>query len=247
MEYAIYPFEYIRITQTHAEGNHLPHWNPFKDYADKPWDEGVKDSGRSYFIPQNDYIVDEIILSSYSVRLTTKNKVITPFKNEADYLHITLTHIEQNDLKKLKVGQIIHKGEKLILEGKGGASAYHFHITANFGKYYGIKLNSNGKYCFVYDKSLLPDEAFFVDLSFTQILNARIYNFKQVPIIYKKGDVGDNITKINYFLAQKVYGNYFGDYTEACVKVFQKQNKLAETGVINNETLNKMKEQGLKI
>lgn len=182
MENAIYPFDYMRITQRHDEGNHLPHWKDVTNYSDKPWDEAVKDSGRQYFIPQNDYIVDEIILSSYSIRLTTKNKVITPYKNEPDYLHLTLTHIEQNDLKKLKVGQTINKGEKLILEGKGGASAYHFHITANFGNYYGIKLNNNDKYVFCYDKSLIPDEAFFVDKSFTNIINNKNYNFKE----YKK-------------------------------------------------------------
>ena len=39
MEYAIYPFDYMRITQSHNDGNHVPHWNPFRDYADKPWDE----------------------------------------------------------------------------------------------------------------------------------------------------------------------------------------------------------------
>ena len=247
MEYAVYPFEYIRITQTHDEGNHLPHWKNVVNYSDKPWDEAVKDGGRQYFIPQNDYIVEEIILTSYSARLVTKNKVITPYKNEADYLHITLTHIEQVTLKKLKVGQVIHKGEKVILEGKGGATANHFHITANFGKYYGIKLNNNNKYVFCFDKSLLPDEAFFIDTKFTTILNSRIYNFKKVPETYKKGDSGENVTKINNFLAQFVYGNYYGDYTEANVKVFQKQNNIPETGVIDEQTLVKMREQGLKI
>lgn len=179
-EYAIYPFEYMRITQRHDEGNHLPHWNLSKNYSDKPWDEGVKDSGRSYFIPQNDFIIDEVILSSYSVRLTSVNKLYIPYKEESDYLHITLTHIEQNDLKKLKKGQIIKKNEKIILEGKGGANAYHFHITANLGNYYGIKLNSNNKYCFVYDNSLIPTEAFYIDSDFTTIIDNRNYEMKKL-------------------------------------------------------------------
>ena len=247
MEYAVYPFDYMRITQRHDEGNHLAHWNPFKDYADKPIDEGVKDGGRQYFIPQNDYIIDEIIESSFSLRLTTLNKVITPFKDEPDFLHITLTHIEKEDLKKLKEGQIIHKNEKIILEGKGGASANHFHCTYNFGKYYGIRKNSNGKYCFVYDKSLLPTEAYFIDSSFTTILNSRNYEFKEIPVLYKKGDTGENISKIDYFLAQYVYGNYYGEYTESNVKTFQKENNLEITGIIDEITLNKMKEKGLKL
>ena len=64
---------------------------------------------------------------------------------------------------------------------------------------------------------------------------------------YCKGNYGNDIEKINNFLSERVKGTYFGDYTEGCVKVFQRQNELMETGIINNETLNKMKEQGLKL
>ena len=223
MEYANYPFDYMGISQRHDEGNHLPHWNPFKDYADKPWDEACQDKGRSYFIPQNDYIIDEVIMTSYSVRLTSVNKVKIPYKNEPDYLHLTLTHMEIEDLQKLKAGQIIKKGTKLMLEGdEGGAYGYHFHCTANLGKYYGIKKNSNDKYVFVYDKSLLPDEAFYVDKSFTNIVDNRRYNFKNTPIENKEND-----------------------YFKASVKVFQNHNKLDETGIIDSKTYNKLKEQGL--
>ena len=54
-EYAVYPFDYMCITQRYDQGNHIPHWKNSKNYSDKPWDEACKDSGRSYFIPQNDY------------------------------------------------------------------------------------------------------------------------------------------------------------------------------------------------
>ena len=64
---------------------------------------------------------------------------------------------------------------------------------------------------------------------------------------YTKGMSNEDIRKIDDFLANKVKGNYFGDYTEACVKVFQRQNELNETGIINSDTLDKMKEQGLKL
>lgn len=224
MEYSNYPFDYMRITQRHDEGNHKAHNDPFKDYADKPWDEAVKDGGRSYFIPQNDFIIDEIIIDSYSIRLTTKNKVTIPYQKEPVYLHLTLTHIEQEDLKQLKVGELIPKGSKLILEGKGGASAYHFHITANLGNYYGIKLNANGKYCFVYDKSLLPSEAFYVNESFTNLLDNRRYTFEVTPKLSKETD-----------------------YFKASVKIFQLHNNLESTGIIDSKTLSKLKEQGLAL
>lgn len=61
---------------------------------------------------------------------------------------------------------------------------------------------------------------------------------------FKKGDSGKNVEKICEFFANQVKGDYFGDYAEACVKVFQKQNKLEQDGCIGPITLAKMKEKG---
>lgn len=190
-EYSVYPFEYMRITQRHDEGNHLPHWNPFKDYADKPWDEAVKDGGRQYFDPSNEYRIVEILglnsTTTNSVRLESVNKLKIPYQEEPVILEITLTHMNEETIQKLKVGQIIHKHEKIILEGSDGATANHFHCTANIGKYYGFKKNSNGKWCYVYEKSLLPDEAFYIDKNFNNIINAKGYNFQEMPTMKKVG------------------------------------------------------------
>ena len=248
-EYSIYPFDYMRITQNHNQGNHIPHWNPFKDYADKPWDEASKDGGRQYFIPQNNYVIEEILIDVRSVRLRTEKEVKIPYQEEPIILYVTLTHMKKETLDRLRVGQVIHKGEKVILEGnEGGASGNHFHCTANIGKYYGLKHNSNGKWVFCYEKSLLPDEAFYVDPNFTTIINANGYNFNEIPTVMEKGDVGENISKLNYFLAQKVYGTYYGDYTEACVAVYKKQHNIPGDGsTIDTQTLEEMKKEGLKI
>ncbi len=61
---------------------------------------------------------------------------------------------------------------------------------------------------------------------------------------FKKGDSGKNVEKICEFFSNQVKGDYFGDYAEACVKVFQKQNKLEQDGCIGPITLAKMKEKG---
>ena len=63
---------------------------------------------------------------------------------------------------------------------------------------------------------------------------------------FKKGDSGVKIEKIDDFFANKVKGDYFGDYTIAIVKEFQRQNKLEQDGNIGPITLAKMKEQGFK-
>ena len=191
-EYAIYPFEYMRITQNHKGeipnssqiGNHLAHWKPNVNYSDKPWDEAGKDGGRDYFVAKNEYKIVEKLGSQsggYAVRLETTHKVYIPYKDDAVILEITLTHLNYDDWSKLSNGQILKVGTKIMREGtSGGATGNHFHITANLGKYYGLLQNSNGKWCFTYEKSLLPDEAYYVDGS-VKILDANGYKFKEVP------------------------------------------------------------------
>ncbi len=186
-EYAIYPFSVMNITQNYNQGNHIPHWKNVTNYSDKPWDEACKDSGRSYFEPQNDFIIEEVLglntSTTNTVRLKSVNKLYIPYKEEADYLYITLTHMNEDNLKQVSKGQTLKKGTKILLEGTdGNATGNHFHITANIGKYYGLKQNNNGKWCYTYEKSLLPEEAFYIDSSFTTIKNSNGSTFKEKPV-----------------------------------------------------------------
>lgn len=185
-DYAIYPFDYLCITQRYDQGNHIPHWKGSKNYSDKPWDEACKDGGRSYFIPQNDYKIVQILglgttAVTNSVRLVSVNKLTMPC-GRTDYLELTLTHMNEDNLKKVKAGQILKKGSKILMEGTDGrATGNHFHITANIGKYYGLLENSNGAWCFTYQKSLLPQEAFYINPKFTNIISTNGIKFKEVP------------------------------------------------------------------
>ena len=186
-EFAIYPFKHMNITQRHDQGNHKPHWYKVTNHSDKPWDEACKDTGRSYFEPQNDFLIQEVkglntTKSTNSVRLKSVNKLYIPYKKEPDYLYVTLTHMNESNLKQVKVGQILKKGTKILMEGTDGqATGNHFHITANIGKYYGLLQNNNGKWCWTYEKSLLPNEAFYLDKDYTNIKNANKYSFKEAP------------------------------------------------------------------
>lgn len=199
-EYAIYPFDTMRITQRHDEGNHLAHWKPTANYMDKPWDEAGKDGGRDYFVAKNEYKIVEKSGSQkygYNVRIETTHNVYIPYKEEAAILEVTLTHLNYDDWSKLSNGQIIKVGQRLMREGTSGqASGNHFHITANIGKYYGFFENSNGKYCFTYEKSLLPDEAYYIDGS-VKILDAKGYNFKEVPKMEHVGNPVERNTKVD--------------------------------------------------
>ena len=196
-EYAIYPFKNINITQNYNQGNHNNHWYGSTNYIDKPWDEAGIDKGREYFVPQNDFIVEEVLgINSNvtnSVRLKSVNKLYLPIGNY-DYLHITLSHMNEDNLKEVKVGDILRKGTMILLEGNDGiATGNHFHITANLGKYYGFLKNSNGSWCFTYEKSLLPEEAFYVDSKFNVIVNTNGSQFIEVPSFFVGVPVEKNI------------------------------------------------------
>lgn len=185
-EYAIYPFNVMNITQNYDDGNHVPHWKNVTNHSDKPWDEACKDSGRSYFEPQNDFIVEEVLglntSTTNTVRLKSVKKLYMPYKEKADYLKLTLTHINESNLKQVKKGDVLKKGTKLLLEGTdGNATGNHFHITANIGKYYGLLKNNNKKWCYTYEKSLLAHEAFYINSNFTTIKNSNGSTFKEVP------------------------------------------------------------------
>ena len=110
-EYSIYPFEYMRITQRHDEGNHLPHWYPTANCSDKPWDEAVKDGNRQYFDPSNEYRIVEILglgtTTTNSVRLESVEKLKIPYQEEPVILEVTLTHMEEETIKQLKTIQSI--------------------------------------------------------------------------------------------------------------------------------------------
>ncbi len=251
MEVALYPFEYMRITQRHDEGNHIPHWSPtpYPLLTDKPWDEACKDVGKSYFTPYNDFKIVEKLgnqRTGCSVRLESVNLLKIPFQKEPVKLELTLTHMNQDNFDKVKVGQILTKGSKILMEGTSGqASGNHFHCTANIGAYEGFYRNSNNKYVFAYKKSLLPNEAFYVDTSKTEILNSKKYNF--IGVNYKKGMRSQEVANIDDFLAQKVRGDIFGDYTLEAVKVFQNKEALKPTGEVDLKTFEKLLEKGAKL
>lgn len=186
-EFAIYPFRYMNITQNHNQGNHIGHHKGSKNYSDKPFDEACKDGGKSYFEPKNDFIIEEVLglgttAVTNSVRLKSVNKLYIPYKEEPDYLYLTLTHMNEDNLKQVKKGQILKAGTKILMEGDDGwSTGFHFHITANLGKYYGLLKNTNGSWCFTYDKSLLPNEAFYLDTNWTKVIYANGYAFQPVP------------------------------------------------------------------
>ena len=249
MYYFTYPFKKMSISQNYNQGNHKPHWYNSKNYKDYPIDECCGDNKKDPCYAPVDMKVVRIYglnttTTTNAIVLQTTEKVRTPIGDKI--VIMTLTHPDESDIKKLKVGQVIKKGSIICYEGKDGqATGNHIHLTVGTGSYKGLYKNSNGKYCFVETTTNKPEELIYVNTKFTKILNADGINWKKVTTdkvpsssflpargYFQKGDSGKNVEKIDNWLATLVKGNYYGDYTEQMVKALQ--NKGKQDGLYND-------------
>ena len=184
MYYFTYPFKKMSISQNYKQGNHKPHWYNSKKNNDYPIDECCGDSGRSPVYAPVDMKVVKIYglnttKTTNSIVLQTTSKVRTPIGDKI--VIMTLTHPEESDIKKLKVGQIIKKGNIICYEGRDGhATGNHIHMTVGTGSFKGLLENSNGKWCFIESTVNKPEEIFYVNTKFTSIKNSNGINFKKI-------------------------------------------------------------------
>lgn len=186
--YLTYPMKTMKITQGYT-GNysHNPHsaGTP-KDY---PWDEAGADSGREYFYCPCDkmkvvriYGVGNRGANTMWLQSTSK---VDFADGTSDYLTILVIHPNDDDLKKIKVGQTYTRGQQICREGTdGNATGNHFHFAAGKGKITGNGWTQNSKNAWVLTTTkgnFKPEQLFFIDKSFTKIINNCGLKFKEKP------------------------------------------------------------------
>lgn len=183
--YLVYPCKVMNITQSYdGKGSHKEHYLGVP--CDYPIDEACEDTGRSWFYCPCDRmkVVRIYTKGTNTIWLQSVDKVITPLYGE-DYVTITVTHPEDDDLKKIKVGDIFMRGSKMFREGKdGNATGNHFHISVGLGKMKSIGWVSNSKGAWVScttNGMIKPQNAFFIDEKFTTIKNSKGINFLTLP------------------------------------------------------------------
>lgn len=177
--YLIYPCKTMRITQSYnGKTSHLPHTTgELKDY---PIDEGCTDSGRDYIYCPCDKMT---VVRIYGVGTKGTNTIwlqsdskVTFADGTKDYFTMLITHPEDSELKKLKVGQSFRRKEKICREGKDGATGNHFHISGGKGKMLnnGWAKNTRGKWVITTEKgSEKPENLFFIDQGFTSVKDTK--------------------------------------------------------------------------
>lgn len=185
--YLTFPMKYLTVTQTYnGKTSHLPHTTgTLKDY---PVDLGGADSGRDYVHCPCDEMK---IIRIYGVGNSGVNSVwATSVKKvffadgTSDYVTMQFTHMNDDDLKKIKVGQVFKRKDKMFREGKDGATANHIHLSVGKGKSKGNgwAKNSSGKWVLTTTGGAVkPEKAFYVDKEFTSVIKTGGLNFINMP------------------------------------------------------------------
>lgn len=185
--YLTYPCKYINISQNY--NSRFSHSiNSTGTPSDFPIDEACKDSGRDWFFCPCDEMEVKRIYGvnnggTNTLWLESTSKVDMPIGT--DYVTILVMHPEDDDLRLLSVGQKFKRGEQICREGKDGmATGYHFHMSFGTGHMKGNGWIANNKEAWVLltdGKNIKPEEACYIDPSFTTIMNMQNLNFKTLP------------------------------------------------------------------
>ncbi len=262
--YLTYPCKVMNITQGYA-GNysHGPHTTGTpKDY---PWDEACENTGRSpMYCPCDEMKIVRIYTKGTNTIWLESTSEVYFADGTSDYVTLMVTHPNDNDIARLKVGRIFKRGEPICHEGTdGNATGNHFHFAVGKGqrKGNGWAQNSNKKWVLTTTNgSKKPETMFYIDPEFTTIKKSNSLQFKELPQFelpergyFKKGDTGEDVEKINTFLfniilsfVEEVEGELFGENTEFFVKEFQRRTNLEQDGCIGPITLAEMKKYGFK-
>ena len=185
MNYLIYPTKKMYISQSYdGKYSHIKSstGTPF----DYPIDESCGSNERDYFYCPCDEVVIKKIYGvgakgTNTIWMSSTNKVKLANGTE-DYITIMVVHPNDDTLKGIKVGQKYKRGAKMFREGNdGNATGYHFHISVSCGRFSGNGWVKNNKGAWVITgRAIKPEDAFFIDDSFTKIINNRGLNFKKL-------------------------------------------------------------------
>lgn len=172
-----YPCKTMRITQNY-NGSTSHYAESHGTPADYPIDDGCDDSGRSYMYCPCDEMEVLRVYTSGTNTIWFKSTTPVTMPCGKDYVIMQVMHVETADLQKYHVGTRCTRGQALFPEGKDGADGYHFHIamatgTALTNNNTGWIVNSNGSWVLQTNgRNLKPEEAFYVDSSFTNVVNS---------------------------------------------------------------------------
>jgi hypothetical protein len=187
--YLTYPIKKMYITQSYNSAyTHLKHSTGTP--CDYPIDDNCGDNTKSgyFYCPCDEMVVKKIYgvgtPASNGVWLESTSKVTTPKFN--DYVTIMLCHPNDEDLRDVFVGKIYHRGEIITKEGNDGqATGYHIHFSVGRGLFKNTGWLLNNKNAWVINTAngpVKPEEAFFIDKNFTNVINTHNLHFTYLSL-----------------------------------------------------------------
>ena len=188
MNYLVYPAKVMRITQNYSGGtSHKAHstGNP-KDYS---VDDGCTDGGRDWFYCGCDELKVVRITGTRNNKKTNTIWLTSTTKcdlanGKQSIVTLQFIHPNDDDLLKIREGQIFHRGDKICREGNDGANANHMHIAVGLGVITnnGWVQNSKGAWVLTTtDGPIKPEDAFYIDPKFTKVVSTGGIKFKNLP------------------------------------------------------------------
>ena len=183
--YLIYPTKKMYISQSYT-GNYSHNKSSTGTPKDYPIDESCGSAGRDYFYcPCNEVIIKRIFgvgaSGTNTIWMESTSQVVLA-NNKESFVTIMVTHPNDDTLKGIKVGDKYKRGAAMFREGNdGNATGNHFHISVSASKYVSGGWQQNNKGAWVIKGNpVKPEEAFFVDTDFTQIIDRKNLNFKNL-------------------------------------------------------------------
>lgn len=190
MNYLIYPQKNMWITQDYnGATSHSKHskGNPASYPID---DQGEKNTTRDWFYCPCDELEIKRIYGvgtsgTNTIWLQSTSKVVTP--TFTDYVVIKVTHPNDDDLSKLKVGQKFKRYEPIFREGNDNVGTPHNHMSIARGTFASLKnsgwvKNSLGAWV-LSGNNKKPEECFYIDPNFTKVIKDRGLKFVTLPKI----------------------------------------------------------------
>ena len=185
--YLTYPCKVMKITQNYnGKTSHYPHivGSP-KDY---PIDEGCADTGRDWmYCPCDEMKVVKLYgvgnRGTNTIWLQSTSKVYFA-DGTSNYFTMMIIHPNDDDMRKLWVGQTFTRGQTICREGIDGATGYHLHISGGKGKMQGggWAQNSKGKWVLTTTGGTFkPEQLFYIDTAFTKVISYGGITFKNLP------------------------------------------------------------------
>ena len=196
--YLTYPCKVMRITQRYdGRISHKAHMTGKP--GDYSLDEGIKDGGRDWVYCGCDALKVVRITGTRNNKRTntmwlTSTTPVDLANGKQTVATLQFIHPNDDDLLKIKEGQIFRRGDKICREGNDGASGIHLHLAVGLGTITnkGWVQNTNGAWVLTTTGGpIKPEDAFYIDPKFTKIVNSAGLTFKQLPTGADKWPVGD--------------------------------------------------------